>query len=152
MRRYLLDTNMLLGFVRVAPWALRIRKEHSLDDPASEVFTSVVCKGEIHALAEKFGWGSNKRWELQRVLSRVPTLYLDDEVVAAYALIDAWTHGATVDFLNGVPPPKPAVPMSQNDIWIAATAHAKGSVLISTDGDFDHLKEDWLQLIYVDQA
>ena len=152
MSRYLLDTNMLLGFVRRAAWALTIREEYNLADPGSAVFTSIVCKGEIQALAEKFGWGSNKRSELQRVLRVVPTLYLDDEVVSAYALIDAWTHGTTVDSPNRVPPPQPAVAMSQNDIWIAATAHAKESVLISTDGDFDHLKEDWLRLIYVDQT
>ena len=152
MSRYLLDTNMLLGFVRRAAWALKIRDEHNLADPETVVFTSIVCKGEIQALAEKFGWGSNKRSELQRVLGMVPTLYLDDEVVNAYALIDAWTPGTTVDSPNSAPPPKPAVAMSQNDLWIAATAYAKRSVLISTDGDFDHLKEDWLQLIYVDQA
>ena len=152
MSRYLLDTNILLGFVRSAPWATKIREEHDLADPERMVYTSVVCKGEIFALAEKFGWGRNKRTQLQRVLSRVPTLYLDEAVVSAYALIDAWTHGTSVDSPNSVPPPQPAVAMSQNDLWIAATAYAKEAVLISTDGDFDHLKEDWLQLIYVDQT
>jgi tRNA(fMet)-specific endonuclease VapC len=135
--RYLLDTNMLLGFVRSAPWATRIRDEHNLADPEKMVYTSVVCKGEMFALAEKFGWGRNKRTRLQQVLNGIPTLYLDEEVV---------------DSPNNVPPPQPAIPMSQNDLWIAATAHAMGTVLISTDGDFDHLKEDWLQFIYVDQA
>jgi tRNA(fMet)-specific endonuclease VapC len=150
--RYLLDTNMLLGFVRSVPWATRIREEHYLADPEKMVYTSVVCKGEMFALAEKFGWGRNKRTRLQQVLNGIPTLYLDEEVVSAYALIDAWTHGTSVDSPNNVPPPQPAIPMSQNDLWIAATAHAMGTVLISTDGDFDHLKEDWLQFIYVDQA
>lgn len=125
---------MLLGFVRRAEWALQTREEHSLADPETAVSTSIVCKGEIQALAEKFGWGSNKRSELQRVLRVVSTLYLDDEVVSVYALIDASTHGTTVDSPNRVPPPQPAVAMSQNDLWIAATAHAKKSVLISTDG------------------
>ena len=152
MSRDLLDTNMLLGFVRSAPWAIRIREEHSLADPDRMVFTSVVCGGEVFALAEKFGWGSNKRTQLQRVLSKVPTLYLDEEVVSTYALIDAWTHGTSVDSPNSVPPPQPAVPMSQNDVWIAATAYANGAALVSTDGDFDHLNEIWLQLIYVDQT
>ena len=137
MSRYLLDTNMLLGFVRSVPWATRIREEHYLADPEKMVYTSVVCKGEMFALAEKFGWGRNKRTRLQQVLNGIPTLYLDEEVV---------------DSPNNVPPPQPAIPMSQNDLWIAATAHAMGTVLISTDGDFDHLKEDWLQFIYVDQA
>lgn len=42
--------------------------------------------------------------------------------------------------------------MSQNDLWIAATAYANGAALVSTDGDFNHLNEIWLQLIYVDQT
>ena len=151
MRGYLLDTNMLLGFVRRAAWATRIRNEHGLADPETMVFTSVVCKGEMFALAEKFGWGRNRRTQLQQVLSSVPTLYLDDQVVSAYALIDAWTHGTAMDSPYNVPP-QPAVPMSQNDLWVAATAYANGVVLVSTDGDFSHLKEHWLQLIYVDQT
>ena len=57
MSCYLLDTNMLLGFVRSAPWAIRSRDEHSLSDPKRIIYTSVVCKGEMFALAEKFGWG-----------------------------------------------------------------------------------------------
>ena len=152
MSRYLLDTKMLLGFVRSAPWALRTREEHNLSDPARMVCTSIVCKGEMFALAEKFGWGSNKRTQLQRVLSRIPTLNLDDDVVKAYALMDAWTHGTSVDSPDDASPPQPAVPMSQNDLWIAATAHVHSVALVSTDGDFDHLDDTWLQLIYVDQT
>ena len=152
MSSYLLDTNMLLGFIMCAPWALRVREEYHLADPERMVYTSVVCKKEVLDLADKFGWGSNKRTRLQRVLSRIPTLNLDDEVVNAYALIDAWTHGTSVDSPNDASPPQPAVPMSQNDLWIAATAHVHSAALVSTDGDFDHLDETWLQLIYVDQT
>ena len=93
MSRYLLDTNILLGFVRSAPWATKIREEHDLADPERMVYTSVVCKGEIFALAEKFGWGRNKRTQLQRVLSRVPTPYLDEAVVSVNRRLDARNIG-----------------------------------------------------------
>ena len=42
--------------------------------------------------------------------------------------------------------------MKQNDLWIAATAHATKTTLVSTDTDFDHLNSVWIESIYVDQS
>ena len=58
--RYLLDTGVLLGFIREAEWAGRAREEYNLGDRETIVFTSTVCVGELLALAEKFGWGETK--------------------------------------------------------------------------------------------
>ena len=41
--------------------------------------------------------------------------------------------------------------MKQNDLWIVATAHASKATLVSTDKDFQHLKDVWLQFAYIDQ-
>ena len=60
MPRFLLDTNLLLGFAREAPWAIRTRAEFNLGDRETMVFTSIICRGEILALAEKNGWGGKK--------------------------------------------------------------------------------------------
>ena len=151
MARFLLDTNLLLGFIREAPWAIRARTEFKLGDRETMVFTSIVCKGEILALAEKRGWGSNRRARLEAVLAQIPTLDISRQTIsAAYALIDAWTHGKAVTSPQNTPPPRPAVSMTQNDLWIAATAHASGATLLSTDKDFKHLHEIWFDFIYVD--
>ena len=152
MDRFLLDTNILLGLVRSAPWALAADEKLALS--ASDVVscTSVICQGELLALAEKFGWGQLKRTHLERVLFRLPVVGIDHpDVLRAYALIDAWTHGKIVDAPGAAPPPKPARPMQQNDLWVAATAHATGFVLLSTDMDFHHLQGVWLNLEHVDQ-
>ncbi len=45
----------------------------------------------------------------------------------------------------------PAVSMSQNDLWVAATAHASGALLVTTDRDFDHLRGIWLEVTFVRQ-
>ena len=58
--RFLLDTGMLLGFIREAPWALRVRTQYDLGNEETMVFTSVICQGELRALAEKFGWGKEE--------------------------------------------------------------------------------------------
>ena len=150
--RFLLDTGMLLGFIREAPWALRVRTQCDLGNEETMVFTSVICQGELRALAEKFGWGKDKRIQLEDVLNKFPTLDINKQpILNAYALIEAWTHGKTVVSPRQTPPPKPAVPMKQNDLWIAATVHESKATLLSTDKDFDHLNGVWISFVYVDQ-
>ena len=153
MKRFLLDTNLLLGFVRQAPWAIQARAEFNLADPDVMVYTSVICQGEILALAEKNGWGSTRRTRLDKVLDEVPTLGIGNRrILEAYARIDAWTHGNPVNSPRNAPPPRQAVPMKQNDIWVAATAHASGSALLSTDKDFAHLDDVWFDFTWIDQS
>lgn len=72
--------------------------------------------------------------------------------IEAYARIDAWTHGRSVASPRDTPPPRPAVAMTQNDLWIAATAHVSQTTLVSTDCDFDHLNGIWINRFYVDQS
>ena len=153
MNRFLLDTNMLLGFAREAPWARWANEEFRFGATETMVLTSVVCRGEILALAEKRGWGRRSRMNLEDILNRFPTLDINRQpILNAYARIDAWTHGRAVDSPGDTAPPKPAIAMTQNDLWIAATAHVSRTTLLSTDKDFDHLDGVWLQSVYVDQS
>ena len=153
MRSFILDTGILLGLTRRAQWARRAFDRLELNGPETTVFTSVVCHGEMLALAEKFGWGEPKRRELGRVLAGLPQVDISKrDVLKAYALVDAWTHGSPVAAPNDAPPPKPAKSMSKNDLWIAATAHASGAVLVTTDKDFDHLHGVWLNRELVDMS
>ncbi|MCB0855324.1 MAG: PIN domain-containing protein, partial [Bacteroidetes bacterium] len=39
--------------------------------------------------------------------------------------------------------------MGKNDLWIAASAHALKLRLVTTDKDFSHLKEDFIELLEV---
>lgn len=151
MRRFLLDTNILLGLAREAEWARLAYSRFSLGDPDVISFTSVVCKGEILAIAERNGWGQKKRVALDRMLQAFPDLPIKDpQILRAYALIDAWSCGKSVPAPGQAPPPKPAVPMGKNDLWIAATAHASGATLLSTDGDFEHLDGVWFSVEKID--
>ena len=137
MDRFLLDTNMLLGFTRRAAWAQWAYETYDLGNESTMVFTSVICRGELLALAEKNGWGSKKRESLVEVLNRFPTVDLNkDPILNHYAELDTWTHGrSVVDSLRPVPP-KPAVSMKQNDLWIAATVEPQ---MFDGSGDPFHL-------------
>ncbi len=150
---FLLDTSLLVGLARSSEWALRTVDEFKLNDRHVFTCTSVICRGEMLALAEKFGWGAGKRDVLEGILARLPTVELNNpSILQAYALIDAWTHGSTVAAPNQTPPPKPAKRMGQNDLWIAATAHASEFTLLSADRDFEHLQGSWLDFVCVDQG
>lgn len=152
-RRFLLDTGLLLGLTRKAPWARHALDRLKLDSPEVLSYTSVICHGEILSLAEKRGWGGPKRVELEQVLRELPRLDINRApILSAYALIDAWTHGRRVASPGDAPPPRPAVPMKQNDLWIAATAHASSAALVSTDKDFHHLHNVWFEFVLVDQT
>ena len=150
MKLFLLDTGIILGFVREAPWTTRTYAEYDLGNLEAMVVTSVICQGELLALAEKRGWGETKRVKLASTLSRMPTLDINKQpILNAYALIDAWTHGKSVASPRSTSPPKPARPIGKNDLWIAATAHASDAVLLTTDTDFDHLDGIWFKRIYI---
>lgn len=153
MKRFLLDTNMLLGLSRETPWAQWAYLEYDLGNRENMVFTSVICKGELMALSEKCGWGGQKRSVMQKVLDQFPSVDLNkDSILNAYALIDSWTHGKAVSDTAFPAAPKPAVSMKQNDLWIAATACASKAILLTTDKDFDHLDGVCLTRFYVDQS
>src|SRR5690554_1157225 len=56
MARFVLDTNILLGYLRQNEDLIgRINKDLDLDHPQSENFISVVSKAEIMALAIRNG-------------------------------------------------------------------------------------------------
>jgi tRNA(fMet)-specific endonuclease VapC len=153
MSRFLLDTNLLLGFTRKANWAQWAYTHLDLGAAATMAFTSVICRGELLALAEKNGWGESRRDLLVGVLNRFPTVDLNKErILNSYAELDTWSHGKGLTDPNRPPPPKPAISMKQNDMWIAATVVATGAKLVTTDKDFDHLHGVWFDRIWIDQS
>ena len=155
MNRYILDTGILVGYVRGADYAKYCHETYDLSNPSHLVLTSIVTKGELLALAEKRNWGSKKRGIYDQKLNEFPSIDISsDQVVTAYARIKAWTEGSAPPSAPGFPPPpKPAKQMGQNDMWIAACAIASNSTIITIDTDFDHLAEaGLLNRIWIDQA
>jgi predicted nucleic acid-binding protein len=150
MKRFLLDTNMLVGFIRGADWAKRVYDEYDLGNPDNLTFISVVSRGEILALADKFKWGVQKRSTLEKALLNFTSVALNEQIILSYAALSAWTDGkhpiSKPDFPSV---PSPSRTMGQNDMWIAATCITSKATLITADKDFEHLNEKLLERILV---
>lgn len=145
MRRFLLDTNICLAFVRGHDIYNQIEAELSLNDTSNITLISVVTKAELLSLGKRLGWGNPKLGKLERLLEKLYIIDInnsDSELLKAYYTIDAYSQGNLEDQpLNGS-----AKNMGKNDLWIAATAFVAKAELITMDGDFDHLNNEFLTI------
>ncbi len=142
----MLDTNILLAYLRGHELYRQIENDHQLADPDALILISVATKAELMSIAIQNRWGEKKIRQLDDQLSKLIIIDIneaDRNLMRAYASIDAFSQGR----LEGKPLGTSARNMGKNDLWIAATAHVTNSALITTDGDFDHLNGHFIQLI-----
>jgi tRNA(fMet)-specific endonuclease VapC len=136
-----LDTNILVHLVRGSTVGQRVDDELGLSERSERPLISIVTVGELTSLAAKFGWGSAKRSALDGLVRQLVIVQLHQgDIVERYAEIDHFSEREM----------RPARPMGQNDMWIAATASAFGATLITTDSDFDHLSPRFVTRVRVD--
>ena len=74
MQKYLLDTGIILGYVRAAPYAEYVEKKYRLFDPPNIPLISIVSKGEMYSLATQFQGGAGKLKQLDELLRKLPWL------------------------------------------------------------------------------
>ena len=141
--RFLLDTNILLHYIRKSEIAQKVDVLYAPLASANEPFVSVVSIGELESIALQNKWGEKKRKQLANLLNEVlvTDIYVK-QVIHAYAEIDTFSQNKHAE--------KPlllsARNMGKNDLWIAATASVLGATLLTTDNDFDHLDKVFLGL------
>jgi len=150
MNTFVLDTGMVLGYIRGAGYAEYAEKHFSVSTPPNISVVSVVTIGEIYSLSVQFDWGSEKQRKLKEVLSKLPVVDINhSEILEKYAEIDAFSQGKHPS--KRLPQGMTSRNMGENDVWIAATCSVLGGILLTTDHDFDHLKDIFLNLEYIDQ-
>ncbi|MBI2927893.1 MAG: type II toxin-antitoxin system VapC family toxin [Verrucomicrobia bacterium] len=148
MATYFLDTGVLLGFVRAAPYAGYVDKKYAPSTPPNLAVASVVSVAELYSFSLRRGWGRAKQERLTALLRRVPaTPIRQPSILHKFAEIDAFNHRSHPT----LPPPASGHTMGDNDLWIAATASVLNATLLTTDHDFDHLDGGFLKVIYIDQ-
>jgi len=135
---YLLDTTIAIITVRNGKLAQYVEANYHLRTSPLRPLISAVSIGELYAMALKNNWNVQKK-EAIALIERelvVVDIYHPD-IIQAYAEIDAATE------------PKGKT-LSKNDLWIAATAKATKSTLLTTDKDFNPLSPDHINLVWVD--
>ena len=123
MKRFILDTNMCLAYIRgKREFYDDVDRELGLRESDALVIISVVTKAELLSLGTQNGWGEKKLNRLKALLSKMYIIDInenDDNLMEAYARIDAYSQGR----LQGEPLDMSARNMGKNDLWIAATAY-----------------------------
>jgi len=142
---YLLDSNIILIYSRNDEVAANIEAKYQIFSGNNRLGISIVSKGEIEASILKSKLGEKRKERIQTLMSRLTEFGINfEEVISAYAEIDAFSQGK----LNQVNKFS-ARNMGKNDIWIAATASIFDLTLVTTDKDFKHLNEEYIDLLYI---
>lgn len=146
---YIFDTNILLHFLRGSLIKSTITETYEPLSSKHKVVISVVTLGEIHSIAIQNKWGAGRMIALETLYKEFIIADIHAEnVIQRYAEIDAYSQGR----LPGKALGKSSRNMGKNDLWIAATASVLNATLISTDQDFDHLKDVFLPFLKIENS
>ena len=139
---YLYDTNILAFIIKQDPAIEKLEKEIA-QNAANLRIISIVTKAEIETLAVLFRWGDHKKEQLKNLLDQFLIVPIDSQqMVATYVELDTFSQGKHSTKSSGLT----ARNMGKNDLWIAATAMATDSTLLTSDKDFDHLNEVFISV------
>ena len=139
----LLDTNMVVIYAREGEPSQKLEAQLGLQGGKAQGIISIITVGEAIAFALKNNWGQRRREVLMELIrSKLVPIDINREILAAYAEIDHFSEKVV----------KPARPMGQNDLWIAATAHVLDCELVTSDKDFDHLHDVKLRRRWIDPS
>lgn len=137
----LFDTNLLLHFARHPSSRIVINPS------GQDEFISIVNKAEIRSIAIQRGWGTIKLQNLEVILSNIIVLDINNEnIIDRYVQIDTFSQGKHPTIKSDFT----AKNMGKNDIWIAATCSFLDIPLLTTDNDFDHLQDVFVNLQKID--
>ncbi|MDZ7898546.1 MAG: type II toxin-antitoxin system VapC family toxin [Arcicella sp.] len=137
----LFDTNIII-------YISRDKSEKKVLDfvnPANQnVHVSYACIAEVESIAYQNEWGKQKNRRFEEFLDEVQILQIDDTLLKTYVEIDSFSQKRHRDFdeYNFKTPRN----MGKNDLYIASSASLLNLTLVTTDGDFDHLHNHFLNL------
>lgn len=92
--RYVLDTNIILHYLRKSDLARRVDEQFAPTTPENEPFVPVVVKGEIESLSIQNKWGEQRMERVEAFVNQLITADINSEdVIVRYAEIDAFSQG-----------------------------------------------------------
>ncbi|WP_439506242.1 type II toxin-antitoxin system VapC family toxin [Sediminibacterium sp.] len=151
MRNLVIDTCVLIHIVRYTVTGKNCLDTISKLDEEPNIIISVVTKAEMESFVLQNQWGAKKIEKLEKLLENITVIDInqsDNALLSQYSQVDSFSKGKGVD-KKGNKLGGSARKMGKNDLWIAATASALDISLITTDGDFDHLNQTFIDVIKV---
>jgi predicted nucleic acid-binding protein len=147
--RYVLDTGIVLGFLRGAPYARHVIDTYDPLSPPNLAVQSVVSVAELESLGFKNKWGQQKLDKLDELVRKIPIQDINHPaILRKFSEIDAYQENKHPSL--SIPSGKSGFKLGDNDIWIAATASAMQAVILTTDKDFLPLNNVFATVIYID--
>ncbi len=134
---YLLETTTCSFLMAHDPYVTA--RFDSLSDLNDYLFTCAIVKGEILFGIQRLPIGRRRRvLENQAIhlFEELPCLAVPNEAADYYAPMKKYAE-------------QQGTPLSENDLWIAATAMALDAILVTADSDFQRIAgfglklEDW---------
>ena len=116
-----------------------LQEDHSL-------YVSVISLGELDSFIKQNQIGLRKQELINDFLGRCFRIDIGyDEIISKYGDIEAFSQSRIKIGDHSFTPRN----MGKNDLWIAATASHYDLILLTTDQDFNHLNEVFLDLAHV---
>ncbi len=142
--RIIYDTNILLQILRDGQSSNKIQNVFDLCDAEESI--CLVTLAEIRSLSIQFRWGAIRRAKMEELLFRLVILDINvPEIIDRYVEIDCYSKGKHLTRAGNFS----AIKMGKNDLWIAATASVYECKLLTMDLDFGHLRDEFLDVIYI---
>jgi len=104
----------------------------------------VVSEAEIKSIAIQNNWGANRRNKLDDFLDQVNIVEVNQLYINTYIEIDSYSQQKNPAFTTYSF--ESSRNMGKNDLWIASLAALLSLKLITTDADFDHLNQVFLEV------
>jgi tRNA(fMet)-specific endonuclease VapC len=149
--RYLLDNNVLIHYLRQSSLAEHIEQTYQplVPSPTVTPLLSAVILGELESLSLQNSWGEPRKRQLKLLTNKFLIVDINIKtIINRYAEIDAFSQNK----LKNRPLNNSARNMGKNDLWIAATASVLDATLLTADKDFDHLNNEFLNVVWFNQT
>jgi predicted nucleic acid-binding protein len=135
---YLPDTNILVHYIRDDSIKRYVESQFQLLMTEAVPILNCAIEAETRSISAGRTWGGAKIEQMEFLFSTFRRVSIErSDIIRAYTLIDVYSHRRGID-------------MGKNDLWIAATASVTGSILLTTDKDFDHLESIFLTRVWID--
>ena len=150
MTKYLLDTGILVHYVRGSAIAEFIDKQYRPSELPNYSVISIVSLGEMYSFAFRRNWGIQKQEALQKLLNPIPKVDINHSgIINRFAEMDAYCLGKHPE--KPLPQGESSKSIGDNDLWIASTASVLKATLLTLDKDFLVFHNIFLDVVYVDQ-